>query len=435
MRQLSRLKLRLTAFYVGTFAAILLLLGAGLFLVLSRQLTIDLDHSLEATVAEAQRVARAGITADADVAAVVLRAVEATADPNQKVYVFDAQKRQVGGPRAEPALLEAAGDGLGDEELDGAFENGARTWRFYGQRFTPREGAGPGPFVIVAVADATKVQRQYERLVGAFVAIALLALVPIGLGGYYVARVSAAPVETAMERLRRFTADAAHELRTPVAVIRARADVALERPRTPEADDIALREIAREGQHLGRIVDDLLLLARADAGEWPIRHEPIFLDDLASESVAAAGVLAAARGVHLALGRYEEAPIAGDPALVRRLLMILLDNAVKFTDSDGVVRLDVYADTGQPTVAIADTGIGIPAEALPRLFERFYRADGVRGRGVGAGLGLAIARWISEVHGARIDIESAPGRGTIVRVRFPAERTPAARAAASGQPV
>src|SRR5438094_9491489 len=111
MRQLSRLKLRLTAFYVGTFAAILLLLGAGLFVMLSRQLTVDLDRSLEATVAGAQRVARDGMTANADVAAAVLRAAEATADPDQRVYVFDANRQQIGGAaRAEPPLLEAVGD-------------------------------------------------------------------------------------------------------------------------------------------------------------------------------------------------------------------------------------------------------------------------------------------------------------------------------------
>jgi len=174
---------------------------------------------------------------------------------------------------------------------------------------------------------------------------------------------------------------------------------------------------------LGATVEDLLTLARADAGERPVERKRIFLDDLALDAASAARALAERRGVALEVGAFEEGVVEGDPALVRQLLMIVLDNAVKFTPAGGRVRLDVSAPGGQAEVVVADTGAGITAEQLPHIFERFYRGDPSRARGngaEGAGLGLAIARWIADAHGARIDVTSEPGRGTRVAIKFPA---------------
>jgi signal transduction histidine kinase len=120
------------------------------------------------------------------------------------------------------------------------------------------------------------------------------------------------------------------------------------------------------------------------------------------------------------VGAFEEAPIAGDPVLVRRLLLILLENAVKFTPAGGRVRLDVSLRDGQRSVVISDTGTGIPPADLPHVFERFFRGESARQGVEGAGLGLAIARWIVDLHGASIDIRSEPGKGTRVEVSFPA---------------
>ena len=129
--------------------------------------------------------------------------------------------------------------------------------------------------------------------------------------------------------------------------------------------------------------------------------------------------LARSKGVTLDVGAFEEAPIIGDPALVRQLLLAVLDNAIKYTPAGGHVRLDVSAQNGAAVVAITDTGVGIPTEELPLVFERFYRAEPARRQVEGAGLGLAIARWIAQVHAARIELTSTLGHGTGVTIKFP----------------
>jgi signal transduction histidine kinase len=165
-------------------------------------------------------------------------------------------------------------------------------------------------------------------------------------------------------------------------------------------------------------VGDLLTLARADAGERPLAQERVFLDDLAADTVNDLRPLAERRGVTVEVGRFEECAVRGDPVPLRQLLRILLDNAIKFTPSGGRVRLDAGVEDGTPTVRVVDTGIGIAADQLPHVFERFYRGEGARKEGEGAGLGLAIARWITDAHQGKIDIASGAG-GTEVVVRFP----------------
>jgi len=222
-----------------------------------------------------------------------------------------------------------------------------------------------------------------------------------------------------MVQMRRFMADAAHELRTPITILRTRAEVALGQAREPGRDAATLEAIAREAARLGAIVGDLLTLARAETGERPVAREPLFLDDAAAGAVDAARPLAVSKGVKLEVGAFDEAKIMGDPTLVRQLLLIVLDNAIKFTPANGHVGLSVSTADGRADVVITDTGIGIPAEQLPHVFERFYRGEPARHEADGAGLGLAIARWIAEVHGARIALTSQPGGGTRVTLAFP----------------
>src|SRR5690606_33088841 len=147
------------------------------------------------------------------------------------------------------------------------------------------------------------------------------------LGGWFVSGLSAAPVERVFEERRRFMAEAAHELRTPLAVLRGQAEVALERPADAAADREALTTMAEEARRMARPVDDQHHIARAEAGERPLRRERIFLDDVADDVVRAAHALAERRGVKLDIGRYEEAPVIGDPERLRQLVAILVDNA------------------------------------------------------------------------------------------------------------
>jgi signal transduction histidine kinase len=243
------------------------------------------------------------------------------------------------------------------------------------------------------------------------------AVVLVLAGGYFLVRKSTEPVERSMAHTRRFMADAAHELRTPISVLRTRAEVALQTPRTPDAYESTLRGMGHEAQRLGRVVDDLLTLARADAGERPVQRERFFLDDVVIDAALSVRTLAQAAGVSLLVEEFEETPVVGDAGLVRELVVVLLDNAVKFTPTGGSVRVRVQPDP-QPTLTVEDSGCGISADQLPHVFERFYRGDPSRQRDGGAGLGLSIARWIASVHGARLKLDSEPGSGTRATVIF-----------------
>jgi signal transduction histidine kinase len=223
--------------------------------------------------------------------------------------------------------------------------------------------------------------------------------------------------------MRRFVADASHELRTPAAVLRTRAEVALQRARSVEEYAEIMEKTKDEAERLGRVVDGLLLLAAADEDRLPVRRQRVFLDDILVQASEMAHTLAVSKGITLELGAFEEAPADADPELVRQLFLILLENAVKYTPSPGTVRADVTADAASCHVAVSDTGPGIPAEVLPHVFERFYRADPSRKREGGSGLGLAIAKSIADAHGAQISLDSVVGKGTMVRVSFPRRLT------------
>src|SRR5437764_817107 len=203
------------------------------------------------------------------------------------------------------------------------------------------------------------------------------------------------------------------------AVLRAAETKHGDRDLAAPGEGAAFQAIEREAARLGDITGDLLTLARADAGEWPVVRETLYLDDAVAGAVDAARARADQRRVFVEVGAFEEARISGDAALVRQLLLIVLDNALKFTPAGGRVRLDVSARNGRAAVVVTDTGLGIPAEQLPHVFERFYRGDRARHEAEGAGLGLAIARWIADVHGADIAIASEPGHGTRVAISFP----------------
>jgi signal transduction histidine kinase len=219
-------------------------------------------------------------------------------------------------------------------------------------------------------------------------------------------------------------ADAAHELRTPITILRTRAEVALQQPREAANYVDALRGVEAEARRLGSIVDSLLVLARADTGDRQIDKERIFLDDIAVDAAGAAEIVARQKGVQLTVDEFEEAPIDGDPGLVRQLIMIVLDNAVKFTDAGGQVHVRVSMHGGVPTFVVEDTGVGIRQEEVSRVFQRFFRGDTARSRTDGAGLGLSIAGWIAREHGAEISLTSEAGKGTQVIITFPRVTTP-----------
>ena len=216
---------------------------------------------------------------------------------------------------------------------------------------------------------------------------------------------------------QRFIADASHELRAPLTLIQANLELARRPGLDPAAQAVAVAEAHTETTRLARLVANLLVLARADAG-LPIRREAVELDRLLMDVLGE--IRRVAGGQRLAVDQLEPSTVSGDPDRLRQLLVILLDNAVKYTPAGGRIGLRLARDGATAVLAISDTGLGIPPEHLEHVFERFYRADPGRARDPGGtGLGLPIARWIVEQHAGSIELSSRPAEGTTAVVRLP----------------
>ena len=228
-------------------------------------------------------------------------------------------------------------------------------------------------------------------------------------------------LDQAFSRQRRFVADASHELRTPVAVIRNKTDVALLGARTQQDYITVLQGINAESERLGHLISDLLALARGDEGRTQFEREPVRLDLLAGAVAANADLLAAERGITLEVQAPRPVTILGDEARLIQVVMNLVENAVRYTNPGGRVAVTVEAQQGQALLSVCDTGIGIAPEHLPHIFERFYRADSARRRTGGSsnGLGLSIVEWVVHAHGGAVAVESRVGRGSSFTVTLP----------------
>ncbi|HEV7860490.1 MAG TPA: ATP-binding protein [Pyrinomonadaceae bacterium] len=314
------------------------------------------------------------------------------------------------------------------------------------------------------IVIAQSLHEQEEALAQArraFYVAVPLALLIASLGGYFLARKSLAPVmaigdraarigasnlnerlpvsnsrnelgrlarifnellarlDLSFEQQRRFMADASHELRTPVAIVCGESEVALSQQlRRPEQYRESLAIVHDEGRRLTRIVEDLFMLARADAGQYQFESTNFYLDETVGECVRAVRSLAAQHGLDLQYRpAVDEMPMRGDEGLTRRMILNLLDNAIKYTPVGGRIRVDLERDDNGYLMRVTDTGKGIPAEAQSHIFERFYRVDQARSRngeagGSGAGLGLSIASWIAGMHGGRITLERSDRNGS-----------------------
>lgn len=232
----------------------------------------------------------------------------------------------------------------------------------------------------------------------------------------------------------RFTADASHELRSPLAAMRAAVEVVLQSPRGPEDYRNVLATLGEQCERLTALVNGLLLLARADAGEIAIRRESVDLSALTGDVIDMFDPLAEERGLRLIGVIGPTVIVSGDPSRLRQLVTNLVDNSIRFTEPGGSVTVRVRGDADRAQVVVADTGIGIPAEHLPHIFERFYQADA--SRACGGGLGLSICRWIVKAHGGTIEARSGGGGAefvvTLPQTRGTMERPPSYSVLADG---
>lgn len=228
-------------------------------------------------------------------------------------------------------------------------------------------------------------------------------------------------IQSAFEQMKQFTADASHDLRTPISVIRTRAEITLRKPRTEEQYREALNEIVAESERLSELIHKLRLLARTDVGTEALTFTRVDLCDIAREASAEGKTLAESRHIEWSQALPEFSLwVGGDADALRRLFLILIDNAIKYTPQHGTVSLRVTNTDGKAYVEVVDTGIGIAEGDLPHIFDRFYRADSARSRDSGGfGLGLSIGNWIAKAHQADITVKSVVGKGSRFQVRLP----------------
>jgi two-component system, OmpR family, sensor kinase len=291
--------------------------------------------------------------------------------------------------------------------------------------------------VLFAYIIAGRAFRPIDRIIDQVEAItdgrSLHRRLAIGAAGEELARLSATlnafieRIETSFGALRRFTADASHELKTPLTVMRA--DV--ERAMSPDADETeraeALEEALQQVTRMADLVDSLLTLARADEGRYDLFREPIELAPLVREVVETARLLGEVGEIVIEAPQLDNAEVLGDVTRLRQLFLNLVTNAIKYTPARGTVEIMLCRDDEAVRFVVRDTGIGIAAADLPYVFERFWRADRVRSRGSergGVGLGLAISQWIVQAHSGTIEVQSRLGRGSTFTVTLPLAGAP-----------
>jgi two-component system, OmpR family, sensor kinase len=460
---------RLTLWYVSLLAAILIVSIALIYILLARALYVRIDDTLHAVVQIAHTSLVNDLSEGQDTADAARSTAEELASRQTLIVIYDGRGRLLAEAGREddiviplPAVDEipAAEDLLQTiveaDDLDDR------------HRLAIRRIAIPAfnlVYIVVVGTSLEPTDEELESLRGILVYLVPLSLVVAGIGGWFLAGRSLSPVvgmadrarqigvENLSERLpvanphdelgllaetfngllsrlegsliqqRQFMADASHELRTPVTTARTASSVALQQPTRSEADyRETLAIIEQEMTRLSRIVDDMFTLARADAGSYPVRPTPMYLDEVLDEVVRALRVVASTRRVAISESTLRPAPFTGDEDLIRRLIVNVLDNAVRYAPSDSVVRVGLDLAGVNYAISVSDDGPGIPLELQPRIFERFYRVDEARTHAShgGAGLGLALSRWIALVHGGEVTLAASSRMGSTFVITLPA---------------
>jgi two-component system sensor histidine kinase CiaH len=422
----NAIRWRLVALNVLVLTIILVVLELGVYSILYRSIYDRVDATL---LGRAEQVIRIGQFRDpVRSTAFPFRAADAAAE-GLFFLLLDEKGIVVINPQAVP-LEDLAED---RESLDQAMAgrpdlrtirlSGGQRVRLYTVALRGDAGRLAGVLQVgrpLAAEEHALNMLQFLLLGGGFLAI----LLATG-GGLFLAERALVPIRLAFRRQQDFVADASHELRTPLTLIRANAEMMTRHPeQPPSANADLLQDILSETDRLSHLVTDLLTLARADAGQEPLDLAEFSLSDLAAETVRQFAPLATGHRIDLTVAADSPVTIRGDMARMRQLLVILLDNAVKYTPEGGSVevtcRLNRQGGRLPVSLTVSDSGSGIAAEDLPHIFERFYRADPARRHDGSAGLGLAIAQWIVAAHRGRIQAANRPGQGSTFTVQLSA---------------
>ena len=473
--KLNSVRIRLTLWYTGAMTAVLVVLAFATYVVLKQNVirradaaAVELADSFLTTVkAESTELPQPGSGRAAIAAAISEHSFQ-----DVIFVVLDSQGSLLGmseGRQDADRTPDSSSDLLSrlpraaapSESPFRSVHFGRRTYRSYVRDFSVAQQ----PATLIVLQSLHRQNEFLETLTASFAIAIPLSLMLAGFGGYLLARRSLSPVvsmsvqasrigaenldgrlqvknphdelgklalsfnnlldrlSASFNRQRRFMADASHELRTPVAILCGEADVTLSKTdRSPQEYRESLQILGKEAKRLKHIVEDLFTLARADAGQHPLTVQDFYLDELASESCRNVRTLASAKQISLLCEAEGELPIHADETLVRRMLLNLLDNAIKYTPSGGSVNISCGTQDGQYRMCVKDSGAGILPELQPRIFERFFRADTARSHAEsdgGAGLGLAIAAWIAEVHGGKLQLLRSDSSGSTFEVSLP----------------
>jgi heavy metal sensor kinase len=468
---IGSVRTRLTLWYAGVLALSLFAFGGLTYFAASRSFYQQQDESLRSTAEtvasayqqeyqEEQSIEKAneGVLAEMFFPNRFVEIVDGHGNPiawssNLKDHKWNLSVAETGAARNAPVGFVKRASFDGDDE----------GVRIAVVRFAT--SASDTPWFALVGEPLGIIDERLESLRTIFLASAPLIIVLASLGGYFLARKSLSPItsmehqtrsitsrnlssrldvsnpgdelgrlaitinellarlDSAFEEQRRFIADASHELRTPIAILRGEAEISLERSRNEDEYRAALSLINSEASRLSRIVDALFTLASSDSGNKPLETSRFYLNEMVADCARAAGVLADRKGIALDVGELPELIATGDESLLKQMLLNLLDNAVKYTVAGHRVSLDLSRDNANAVISVRDSGIGIPASALPHVFDRFFRVDKVRSREAGgAGLGLSISRWIAEAHGGTISVSSEINRGSVFTVSLPVHR-------------
>jgi signal transduction histidine kinase len=415
---LDWLRWRLTLGYAVIFALLLLLLGTATVLGFWRELTDQQDTLL---MQEAKDVRRNLLEGDH-------REVLAEGSAEYSWIALDPEGRVTDRDPTAATLgtLGLPAKGLARQALE---ENEGVSTTLSGPQgrarvvsMPMRDASGAVIGVVQYARSLQGVQQTIGRLILVLLPVALGGLGAALLGGLFMAGRAVRPARESFERQRAFVADASHELKTPLTLIRADAEVLTYRGRLHEEDEKLVEHQLAETDRMGAVLSDLLLVARLDAGKLEVADKPFDLALVLTEGAERFGARAAAKGVALEVETPGELPAGGDAKRTGQILAVLLDNAVRFTPEGGRIAITGRSGKRWAQASVMDTGPGIAPEHLPRVFDRFYRAESARSRreaGGGTGLGLAIARDLARAQGGDLAAEKVAGWGAVFRLSLP----------------